>query len=215
MYRFFKLICILLLFPLGAASATGLKDFEFAKVLIEEEEWAAAMNFFGLALGEGVLNKQQTAEAYHLRGVSRGRLSKHRLALRDHQRAVKLVPDYVSAWSSICYQHAANTKQLETAMEACDLALTLDPNHAPSYALRAGVWHGKGDDQRAEVDFARSLQLDPKNWGVYFNRGIFYHNLKRPDDARTNLARAYRLAPVWEQMKMVNMDIIRQYGVVN
>jgi len=57
--------------------------------------------------------------------------------------------------------------------------------------------------------------LDPKNWRVYFNRGIFYHNLKRPDDARTNLARAYRLAPVWEQIKMANMDIIRQYGVVN
>jgi len=132
MYRFFKLICILLLFPLGAAFATGLKDFEFAKVLIEEEEWAAAMNLFGPALGEDVLNKQQTAEAYHRRGVSRGRLSKHRLALRDHQRAVKLVPDYVSAWSSICYQHATNIKQLETAMEACDLALTLDPNHAPS-----------------------------------------------------------------------------------
>jgi tetratricopeptide (TPR) repeat protein len=202
----------LLLFPLSVASANALKDFEFAKVLIDEEEWAAAMNFFGLALGEGVLNKQQTAEAYHLRGVSRGRLNKHRLALRDHQRAVRLLPDYVSAWSSICYQHVANTKQLETAMEACNLALTLDPKHAPSYALRAEVWHGKGDNQRAEVDFAQALQLDPKNWGVYFNRGIFYHNLKRPDDARTNLARAYRLAPVWEQMKMVKMDIIQQYG---
>jgi hypothetical protein len=38
MHRFFKFICILLLFPLSVASANALKDFEFAKVLIDEEE---------------------------------------------------------------------------------------------------------------------------------------------------------------------------------
>ncbi|MBT7760934.1 MAG: tetratricopeptide repeat protein, partial [Rhodospirillaceae bacterium] len=147
------------------------------------------------------------------RGVSRGKLNKHRLALRDHKKAVGLDPDYVSAWSSICYQHTAVTKQLEDAMAACNHALRLDPKHAPSYALRAEVWHGQGQPDQAEQDFAHSLQLAPTIWGVYFNRGLFYHDTKRPGKAKQDFIKAHNLAPAWEQRKMATAPIFQGYGI--
>ena len=215
MYRFLKYTCLALclFLPFGAHSSTGLKDFEFAKVLITEEEWAAAMNFFGLAISDGVLNKRQTAEAYHLRGVSRGKLNKHRLALRDHKRAIKLLPDYVAAWSSVCYQNMANAKDLDAAMAACDKALALNPKHAPSYALRAEVWHGQGDNQRAEADFAQSLRIDPENWGVHYNRAIFYHNIQQPAKAKASFTKAYLLASDWQRSRMAATKVFRSHGI--
>ncbi len=160
-----KYLCaaVLLMGPFSPAQADSLEDFQFAKVLLDEGEWAAAMNFFGLAISGRGLSKKQTAVAYHLRGISRGKLNKHRLALRDHKKAIQLEPDYVSAWSSICYQHGVNTKDLDEALAACNRALELNPNHGPSYALRAKVWQGKGEAKKAEADLARAAQLAPKN----------------------------------------------------
>jgi tetratricopeptide (TPR) repeat protein len=202
----------LVILPLPAM-ASGSEDLKFAKVLLSEGEWAAAMNFFGLAITDGALTTGQLSVAYHLRGVSRGKLNKHRLAQMDHKKAVLLNPNNVEAWSSLCYQHGANSKQFDTAMQACDTALGLDPKHAPSYALRAVVWHGLAQLDRAEGDFAQSIQLAPNNWGVYFNRGMFYHNIQEPVKAKNSFAKAYQLASKWERHGITADPVFKAYGI--
>ncbi len=203
---------VLVTLPLPAL-ATGKEDLKFAKVLLGEGEWAAAMNFFGLAIDDGALTTRQLSVAYHLRGVSRSKLNKHRLAQRDHKKAVLLDPNYVEAWSSLCYQHGAHSKQFDVAMKACNKALVLDPKHAPSYALRAVVWHGLAQIDRAEVDFTQAITLAPKNWGIHFNRGMFYHNIQEPVKAKSSFVKAYQLASNWERHGITADPVFKAYGV--
>lgn len=124
MPRILKCICLalLLLHPGGTAVAAenGLKDFAFAKTLLGEGEWAAAMNFFGLAISSGGLTKKQLAVAHHLRGVSRAKFNKQTAALRDYQKAAALDPGYLAVWWSICNHHTAVTARLDAALEACN-----------------------------------------------------------------------------------------------
>ena len=206
----FGLVLVILPLP---AMASGKEDLKFAKVLLGEGEWAAAMNFFGLAISDGALTTKQLSVAYHLRGVSRGKLNKHRLAQMDHKKAVLLDPNNVEAWSSLCYQHGANSKQFDTAMQACNKALGLDPQHGPSYALRALVWHGLAQPGRAETDFAQAITLAPKNWGIHFNRGMFYHNIQEPVKAKHSFAEAYKLASNWERHGITADPIFKAYDV--
>ncbi len=215
MLRFPKYICLvlLLLLPVGSAAAAELKDFEFAKTLLAEGEWAAAMNFFGLAISDGGLTRKQLAVAHHLRGVSRAKFNKHRLALRDYKKATALDRGYVAAWWSICNHHIAVTAQLDEALAACNRALSLDSNHAPSYALRSEVMHGKGRTNSAEADFAEAIRLDPKNWSVYFKFGLFYHDTEQPAEAKKNFATAYKLAPAHARRQMAAVPVFQGYGV--
>ena len=63
------------------------------------------------------------------------------------------------------------------------------------------------------MDFAQSIQLDPKNWRIYFKRGLFHHDLKRPAKAKQDFTTAYKLAPAGERRKMSAVPAFQGYGI--
>lgn len=63
--------------------------------------------------------------------------------------------------------------QMDVALEELNLAIKIDPSYAPAYNISGLVYATLGEDQKAEQDFTRALQLAPgdsetrHNWGWY------------------------------------------------
>lgn len=206
-------LCGLLVVAHNPAYAAQSKDLEFAIELFGEGEYAAAMNFFGLAISDGALTTKQLAIAHQLRGVARSKLNKHSLALMDHRKAVVWNPDYVDGWSSICFETATHFKDPDLAMTACNRALALDPTHSISYARRGGVWALMGEVAKAESDYDQAVRRSPGNWEILFDQGQFFHSQNRPAEAKKTLTRAYEAAPTWMHTYLATLPIIQEYGI--
>ena len=88
------------------------------------------------------------------------------------QRAVDLDPNYALAWAAladcytlVCYYSLAVPQDfMPKAAEAARRAVALDPSLAePHYALALISWMHTGDRPEAEREFARAIQLNPKD----------------------------------------------------
>jgi type IV pilus assembly protein PilF len=63
--------------------------------------------------------------------------------------------------------------QYAVALQEIGVALQVDPDYAPAYTVRALVRMALREDEQADADFRRSLQLDSSNSETHNNYGWF------------------------------------------
>jgi tetratricopeptide (TPR) repeat protein len=132
----------------------------------------------------------QNLEAYQSYLKGRALLHKRGPALSRAlvccQRALDLDPNYALAWAALadCYTYlcwhslAVPRDFMPKAMEAARRAVTLDPLLAEAHSALAvtSFWY-TWDRVEAEREFARAIQLNPKDMQTLSGYGLFYLQL--------------------------------------
>jgi len=158
---------------------------------------------------ETILSQQSTDdidafEAY-LRGKSFLRMSPSDETLAsaeaNFRKAIELDASYADAHAGLCDTHRErfNTTfdmiAFESAEAACNRALALSPEE-PSVLVSLGqLYRLSGQDDRAEQNFLRAIELDDRAAAAYDGLARTYENQNRPDDARIALQRAIDIQP--------------------
>ena len=73
--------------------------------------------------------------------------------------------------------------QLYAALEETDHALELQPQHAPSWQLRAQILQALGDSDQALANLHRATDLDPDNRDLFVELAEIYHRRGQPHRA--------------------------------
>jgi TolB-like protein/tetratricopeptide (TPR) repeat protein len=119
--------------------------------------------------------------------------------------------------------------KLTRAKALLDQVISIDPEYAPSYALRAKAYlmlsdrpssYGKMpvDEavRKAEIDVATALELDPELADAHAVRGLLNSDIGNPDFAVASLRRSLALNPNsldarnWLAISLVNMGRMRE-----
>jgi len=102
------------------------------------------------------------------------------------RRAVELDPNYALAWAALadcytllCYYSLAVPRDfMPKAVEAARRAMALDPSLAEAHSALAAIALLYGQDRaEAEREFARAIQLNPKDIQTLYWYGVFYLGL--------------------------------------
>lgn len=109
---------------------------------------------------------------------ARGNLESINLSYNTYMRAIELNPKNPEFYSNLalllyksCYHyHILDDKYLDTALQAMDIALEINPI-SMNYALRAKIYVAKKDIGKALLDCDNAILLDPENAQSYFARG--------------------------------------------
>jgi TolB-like protein/Tfp pilus assembly protein PilF len=104
--------------------------------------------------------------------------------------------------------------ELETVIEMIDQAITLDPNFAQAYALKARAWFNlrtfglpqKTWQDSTEFYLSKTIASDPRSPDGYVGQGVLYDYLGNMDKARSAFTTAFELAPN-------NSEVQRWYGI--
>jgi tetratricopeptide (TPR) repeat protein len=89
----------------------------------------------------------------------------------------------------------------ESAIEDCNRAIELDPNHPNAYNVRGVVYYKRGDYKSAIEDYTKAIDLNPDYAETCYNRGEARLHLEEWEEARIDLVYA----------KNRGMDIIVEF----
>ncbi|MDR2701591.1 MAG: tetratricopeptide repeat protein, partial [Spirochaetaceae bacterium] len=136
----------------------------------------------------------QDAEFYFNRGVENFNAGNLDFAIADWTEAIKLKPDYVSAWYNrgLAYHYKG---ELDRAIADYTQAIALNPKDAEAYYNRGIAYRNKGEHDRAIADYTQAIALNPKYDIAYYNRGIAYYNKGELDRAIADYTQAIALNP--------------------
>lgn len=125
-------------------------------------------------------------------------------AIEYYNRALLLDLDFASAWSALAsayvllpeYDGPAMTEVLPYAQAALDQALSPGRENAEGYASSGYLqWMYLWDLSRAEDDFRKALELDPKNPATRFVFAQFLTTQRRWDEGLAQVTQAMKLDP--------------------
>ena len=100
------------------------------------------------------------------------------------------------AWFSVGYLSQEHKEGIpETAIDAYDKALQLNPDFSEAYNNRGNAKSSLGRHEEAIADYDAALQLKPEDAEVYNNRGVAKKNLGRHEEAIADYDAALQLKP--------------------
>jgi len=104
-------------------------------------------------------------------------------------------------FAQFCAEYASS-EVWESAMEACDRAIELNPNTVSSRYTRAMVLRNTDRLEEALEEFQRVLELDPLHENAMQNAGYVSALLGRDEEARDYYSRYLELNPMNAQVRM-------------
>ena len=112
-----------------------------------------------------------------------GNTAQLELVIRICRRALELDPNYARAWGLMalvqCILHFTFAASDDDGTAAADRALSIDPNVAEAYCVRARHWYEQGQFAAADEGLARALELDPESWEVNREAARIYYFQRR------------------------------------
>ena len=142
------------------------------------------------------------AEAYNLYLMARqywttgnhGDIRREQRVVRLCQRAVEIDPEYARAWAlmalsqvSLRFYYGARG---DDGLAAAERALSLDPNIAVAYAVKARIHSEQQQFEAADREIAVALKLDPESWEVNREAARLAKAQRHIDDAARHYAKA-------------------------
>jgi adenylate cyclase len=119
------------------------------------------------------------------------------LVIRICRRAVDLDPNYARAWGLMallqCILHFTFAKGDDDGVAAANRALSLDPNIAEAYCVRARHAYEQGRFAEADEGLQRALGLEPESWEVNREAARIYYFERRFADAARHYEKAVAL----------------------
>jgi adenylate cyclase len=111
------------------------------------------------------------------------------LVIRVCRRAVEIDPAYARAWGLMalvqCILHFTFASGDDDGTTAADRALSLDPNIAEAYCVRARHSYEQGRFAESDDEIKRALELDSKSWEVNREAArIFYFERRFAEAAK-------------------------------
>jgi len=121
-------------------------------------------------------------------------LGQHAMSVRDSSTALDVNPFHVPAlmWRSLAY---AAQKDFARANTDISQAIERSPDTLVLYFFRAEMRADSGDVQGAIADMTTVVTRSPNNARAFLLRGRYWAKAKKPDEARSDLARAAQLDP--------------------
>jgi adenylate cyclase len=120
------------------------------------------------------------------------------LVERVCKRAIELDSNYARAWGLLaiiqCILHFTFTASDDDGIAAADRALSIDPNIAEAYCVRARRHYEHGEAAQADQDLAEALTREPDSWEVNREAARIYYFERRFSDAIRCYERAVALA---------------------
>jgi Flp pilus assembly protein TadD len=119
----------------------------------------------------------------------------------NFRKAIDLDANYADAHAGLCDTHRErfhatyDMTAFESAEAACNRALAISPGE-PSVLISLGqLYILSGQDDRAEQNLLRAIELDDRAAAAYDGLGRTYEDQNRPDDARVAFQRAIDIQP--------------------
>lgn len=163
------------------------------------------------------IEKQATAERYHLRGIAYQVLKEYEKALTDFDASLKLKAD-----NAHIYVNRANIfrlqKQYVRALVDLDHAMELDQSNANAYHIRGLIHFEQTETQQAITDLSEAIRIDSQMVSALNARGIAYRKQNQIDLALKDFNQAIQVnrfvsevfsnrASVWEEKKLFQSAI--------
>ncbi len=96
----------------------------------------------------------------------------------------------------------------EEARKYYDRAIQQRANYALAYFARAAALHGPGDEERAESDVRKAVEISPEFWPAWEGLAILMERVGRPDEALSAALEAIRLEPRPRDSYLVLMRVV-------
>ena len=111
---------------------------------------------------------------YYNRGVAKDCLQDYQGAVADLKKAIELDPDpyYVSYLSDIYFRH----NDIDAAIEIATLGLKKDSTSTPLYNNLGRFYLEKGDNDKADSNFSKCIELDSENFRTPLYFSILFYN---------------------------------------
>jgi tetratricopeptide (TPR) repeat protein len=172
-------------------------------------KWVMLGVVISACLATGRLARADPAGEAYDEGVRLARQGLLREAINSFDKAIRLKPDYVEAYTSrgAVYNSLA---QNERAIKDYDEAIRLNPRYAEAYYNRANVYSDSGQPERALKDYDAALGLNPGYAEAYHNRSLVYLTLARSEAATD--ARSYLDLKGWRDRQSQYMVLVGYFG---
>jgi tetratricopeptide (TPR) repeat protein len=147
------------------------------------------------AIKSGRFDRRNLAMIYSNRGLQWERKQDYDKAIKDHDEAIRLDPNYAAG-----FMHRGNTYarrgDFDRALADHSEGIRLTPKDADAFYNRGYTYSRKGDHERAIVDYSTGLELDASNsrlWGQRcWSRAVIGKQLQ---EAVEDCNKAQSLAP--------------------
>jgi len=126
-------------------------------------------------------------------------------ALSLFDRAIELNPTFSGPYSGSAYIRAYGVNQgwsatpednLESALQAAEQAIALDSNDAFARVALGNVLIGRGELDKAELEFRKAMELNPSSAFAHMYVGhVLGHQFESAEQGLTHLELAIRLSP--------------------
>lgn len=139
-------------------------------------------------------------EAVYNRGLAHGLKGTYPAAIKDFDDVIRMVPGAADAFNARCWTRARAGIDLDEALDDCDAALAMRPNHPATLDARGFVHYRLGDYDDAIADCDAALAADPTFASSLYVRGLA--KLENDEDGNADIAAA----------KAIDPNIAREYA---
>jgi len=154
-------------------------------------DFSGAIKDYDQLISNILLPSDELKNAYHGRGLCRGRLNDLKGALDDFNHTLALDSLFSKAFSDRGVIKA-RMNDISGALADFNTAIRLSPADYNSYHNRAGIWAGQGKLKEALADLDKTIELNPGYGDAYLMRAMLKVELGRNTEVCDDLKLAVK-----------------------
>ena len=104
------------------------------------------------------------------------------------------VSSQAKSWVEKGYKYAAD-KQYQSALDAFNKAIAIDPNYSKAYVQRGNVYDVMGRYEKAIQDYKKAQSIYPNNAEAYYHCGLAHGRKEKHAEAIQEFTRAIEIKP--------------------
>ena len=135
-----------------------------------------------IELTSRILQIEESADAYNIRGVARERLGDAKGALEDYTQSISINPKHYKAFANRASLRF-DLRDLSGSLDDYSQAISMQPDYVNAYIGRSRTRAELGDGTGAIRDMTFASESDPKSPAVYIARSTMHSRLSRHDEA--------------------------------
>ena len=216
---FLVALCLCLPAPvLAQVSPESAQTYQEGQELFQKRRYQDAITAFE----EAVKIDGKNAQAYQAIGITYQKLRNWKKAIKAHQMAATVKPDYAAAYYAVGEVQFQRLRDYEAAEKNFKKVLSIDPGFQrgksqqylkAAYLRQGGIYFRSKSYKKAVGQYENASQLDPSDASAFYNLGLAHKAARNSRKAREALQTAVDLDPkharAFESVGDVYKDIQR------